>query len=92
MEVVLPHHEQFKKTLRKDSKRRGENRAKRARLRHALRDFRQLDNAKAAEAALPKLESLLDKGAKIRLIHPRSADRLKSRLAAHINRMRGASA
>lgn len=88
----MPHHDQFKKSLRKDAKRREENRAKRARLRHALRDFRQLGDVAAAEAALPKVESLLDKSAKIRLIHPRRADRIKSRLAAHLSRMRTASA
>ncbi|UCE04063.1 MAG: 30S ribosomal protein S20 [Candidatus Latescibacterota bacterium] len=87
----MPHHKQFKKSLRQETKRRTENRAKRARLRHALRDFRSLKDVEAAEQALPKLESLLDTGAKNRLIHPRSADRLKSRLAGHLNRMRAAS-
>jgi small subunit ribosomal protein S20 len=88
----VPHHEQFKKSLRKEAKRRTQNRSKRARLRHALRDFRALSDPQAAEAALPQVASLLDKGAKTRLIHPRSADRLKSRLAASIERLRAASA
>lgn len=88
----MPHHRQFKKSLRKEAKRRTANRSQRARLRHALRDFRALSDPEAAAAALPKVTSLLDKGAKTRLIHPRSADRLKSRLAASLERLRATSA
>ena len=86
----MPHHRQFKKSLRQEAKRRTANRAKRARLRHALREFRQLQDANAAQTAFPKLVSIIDKSAKIRLIHPRTATRLKSRLALHINRQRAA--
>ena len=88
----MPHHEQYKKSLRQDAKRNVKNRAKRARLRHAVRDLRELTSAKDAQAALPEVASLLDKAAKTRLIHPRRAARLKSRLAAHVNRRRGARA
>lgn len=88
----MPHHNQFKKSLRKEAKRRTENRSKRARLRLALRNYRALSDVESAETALPKVVSLLDKGAKTRLIHPRSASRLKSRLAASLERLRAASA
>ena len=88
----MPRHTQFKKSLRKDAKRRTENRSKRARLRLALRHYRALSDPQAAETALPKVVSLLDKGAKTHLIHPRSASRLKSRLAASLVRLRAASA
>jgi ribosomal protein S20 len=87
----VPHHKQFEKSLRRDAKRRLENRTKRARLRHAIRDFRQLASVAQAEAALPKVHALLDRSAKIRLVHPRAAARLKSRLAAHLERLRAAS-
>jgi len=86
----LPHHKQFKKSLRKEAKRRSANRAKRARLRHALREFRQTQDPNAAQTAFPKLVAIIDKSAKIRLIHPRTAMRLKSRLALHLNRQRAA--
>ena len=92
VQAHVPHHKQFKKSLRKESKRRTENRAKRSRLRMALRNFRALSDPQAAETALPKVVSLLDKGAKTRLIHPRSASRLKSRLATRLERLRAASA
>lgn len=84
----MPHHTQFKKSLRKEAKRRTANRSQRARLRHAMRHFRTLTKVEEAEAALPKVVSLLDKGAKTHLIHARTADRLKSRLTAALNRMR----
>lgn len=88
----MPYHKQFKKSLRKEAKRRTENRSKRARLRLALRHFRALSDPQAAEAALPRVASLLDRGAKTHLIHPRNASRLKSRLAASLERLRAASA
>ena len=88
----MPHHTQFKKTLRKDAKRRTENRSKRARLRQALRHYRELSDPQAAATALPGVVSLLDKGAKTHLIPPSRASRLKSRLAASLERLRAASA
>ena len=88
----MPHHVQYKKSIRQDAKRRVRNRTQRARLRHAVRDLRELDTAKTAESALPGVAALLDKAAKTRLIHPRRAARLKSRLARHVNRQRAAKA
>ena len=83
----MPHHKQFKKSLRRDAKARVANRGKRARLRGAMREFREeSDQAKAAKL-LAEVVSILDKSAKTHLIHPRTADRLKSRLALHLNRL-----
>ncbi|HZL85395.1 MAG TPA: 30S ribosomal protein S20 [Candidatus Krumholzibacteria bacterium] len=86
----MPHHKQFVKTLRRDAKRRLVNRSKRARLRHALREFRALQDASAARTAFPQIEAIIDKSAKTRLIHPRTASRLKSRLAVSMQRLRAA--
>ncbi|HZM17489.1 MAG TPA: 30S ribosomal protein S20 [Candidatus Krumholzibacteria bacterium] len=85
----MPHHKQFEKTLRRDAKRRLANRSKRARLRHALHEFREMPSAAAAKTAFPALEAIIDKSAKTHLIHPRTASRLKSRLAAHLQRLPG---
>lgn len=88
----MPHHKQFEKTLRQDAKRRLRNRTQRARLRHAVREYRaELNPAKAA-GLLPQVAALLDKGAKTHLIHPRTADRLKSRLALQLQRLQGTPA
>lgn len=88
----MPHHKAFVKSLRQDAKRRTVNRARRARLRNAVREFRsQSDPAKAA-VLLPSVAALLDKGAKTHLIHPRTADRLKSRLAQSLVRLQNPAA
>ena len=87
----MPHHKQYEKTLRQDETRRLRNRTNRTRLRHALRDFHGLTDAKAATAMLPEVTSLLDRGAKTHLIHPTAANRLKSRLALQIGRLQAAS-
>lgn len=84
----MPHHNQFKKSLRKDAKRRDANRGQRARLRHSVRDFRAADTVETAEKRLSEVSSLLDKGAKTNLIHASKASRLKSRMAAALNRLR----
>ena len=84
----MPHHKQFKKSLRRDAKARIANRGQRARLRGALRDFRDESNPTKAASLLVGVVSILDKSAKTHLIHPRTADRLKSRLALHLNRLK----
>jgi|KBSSwiStaDraftv2_1062776.scaffolds.fasta_scaffold1830792_2 ribosomal protein S20 len=83
----MPHHKQFEKTLRRDAKRNLENRAKRSRLRSALRDFRAETDVKKASEMLPKVCALLDKGAKTHLLHASTANRLKSRLALGLHRL-----
>lgn len=83
----MPHHKQFVRSLRKDAKRRTENRAGRARLRHAIRALRSETDAKKAAAMLPRVTALLDKAAKTRLVHPGTADRMKSRLALAVGRL-----
>jgi small subunit ribosomal protein S20 len=84
----MPHHDQFKKSLRKEAKRREANRSQRARLRHSLRVFKQANDAETAEKCMSETASLLDKGAKVHLIHPGKASRLKARMAAAVNRLR----
>lgn len=83
----MPHHKQFEKTLRRDAKRNLENRAKRSRLRTAMREFRAETDAKKAAEMLPKVSALLDKGAKTHLLHASTVDRLKSRLALTLRRL-----
>jgi small subunit ribosomal protein S20 len=83
----MPHHQHYEKTLRKDAKRRVSNRAKRARLRGAVREFRAETDPKKAAAMLPRVSALLDKGAKTHLVHAGTADRLKSRLALALQRL-----
>jgi small subunit ribosomal protein S20 len=88
----MPHHKQYEKSLRRDAKARTVNRSQRARLRGAVREFRAETNAKKAAALLPKVTALLDKSAKTHLIHPSTANRLKSRLALALRRLQGSRA
>ena len=53
-----------------------------------MRDFRAESSPAKAATLLVDVVSILDKSAKTHLIHPRTADRLKSRLALHLNRLK----
>jgi small subunit ribosomal protein S20 len=88
----MPHHKQFVRSLRKDAKRRTENRAGRARLRNAVRSLRSETDPQKAAAMLPRVAALLDKAAKTHLVHPGTADRMKSRLALAVDRLRARAA
>lgn len=55
--------------------------------RNAIRDLRKNDNKEAAEAAAPKVFAMIDKLAKIGVIHKNKAANLKSGLAVYINKL-----
>lgn len=61
------------------------NRARRTRLRNALKRVRLAKTAEEAQSAFRQAVSLLDRAGQTRLIHPNRASRLKSRLAAHVS-------
>ena len=60
------------------------NRAKRTRLRTAIKKVRQADNVEAAQTALREAIVLLDRAATKRLVHPNAVARLKSQLARRV--------
>lgn len=80
----MPNTKGAKKRLRQSIVRRDRNRAKKTRLRHSLRKFREavaaknLDEAKELSIATAKL---LDKAAAHGVIHRNKAARLKSRMS-----------
>jgi len=57
-------------------------------MRNAVRDLRATREKSAAEAMLPKVSAMLDKLAKINVIHANKASNLKSKLALFINKMK----
>jgi small subunit ribosomal protein S20 len=67
------------------------NRAKRSRLRGAIKRVRGAADAGEARERLQEAISLLDRAARTRLMHPNRAARIKSRLAQHVNGMAGAA-
>src|SRR5690606_41983442 len=64
-----------------DLAREERNKAKRSRLRTAIKSVHQADGTEAVAESFQKAKSLLDRAAARRLIHPNRAARLKSQLA-----------
>ena len=69
------------KQARKSTKRREFYRGKRQALKAALKNLAAAKNKEEALKLLPEVQSLVDKSAKRRMIHHKTASRLKSRLA-----------
>ncbi|MBR5432069.1 MAG: 30S ribosomal protein S20 [Bacteroidales bacterium] len=55
--------------------------------RNAIRALRNTTDKKAAEASAPKVYAMIDKLAKIGLIHKNKASNLKSGLQVYINKL-----
>ncbi len=55
--------------------------------RNAIRDIRNTTDKKAAEANAPKVFAMIDKLAKIGLIHKNKASNLKSGIQVYINKL-----
>jgi small subunit ribosomal protein S20 len=55
--------------------------------RNAVKALRNTTEKEAAAAMLPKVSSMLDKLAKINVIHANKASNLKSGIAAYVNKL-----
>jgi len=69
------------KQARKSEKRRVFHRGKRQALKAALKNLAAAKSKEEALKLLPGVQSLIDKSAKRRMVHRKTASRLKSRLA-----------
>ena len=69
------------KQARKSRKRRDLHRGKRQVLKSALKNLAAAKSKEDALKLLPGVQSLIDKSAKRRMVHHKTASRLKSRLA-----------
>lgn len=69
------------KQARKSKKRRELSRGQRQALKSALKNLAAAKTREEAEKLLPGVQSLVDKSAKRRVVHHKTASRLKSRLA-----------
>ena len=89
----MAHTEHAKKSHRKSLKARERNRAARSAIKTSLKTARTAvgTDDKAAAAAQQVAIARLDKAAKLRIIHPNKAARLKSRLAKAINKAKKSS-
>jgi small subunit ribosomal protein S20 len=85
----MANHKSALKEHRQAVARRQRNRFKRARLRTAIKQFREAVAAgdlDRARGMLPETISLLDRTAKSRALHPSAADRHKSRLTRYLEK------
>ena len=76
----MPNVKSAEKRMRTNRIREARNKAARSRLRTAIKKARQAES-EGADAAFLQANSLLDRAARKRLIHPNKAARLKSQLA-----------
>lgn len=77
----MANHKATKKDVRQAAKRRDRNRYYGKTTRNAIRDLKQLDDAKAYGDKMPSVVSMIDKLAKRGIIHKNKAANLKSKLA-----------
>jgi small subunit ribosomal protein S20 len=83
----VPRIKSAKKAMRQARTRNRTNRAQRSTLRTALKRVRTAASADEAARAYRVAVRLLDRAARRRLIHPNSAARHKSRLAAAVKKL-----
>ena len=75
------------KAVRQNERRRLHNRYYAKTTRNAIRAIRTTTDKKAAEADAPKVYAMIDKLAKIGVIHKNKASNLKSGIAVYINKL-----
>ena len=83
----MANHASADKRNRQSEKRRLHNRYYAKTTRNAIRDLRNDKNKETAEANAPKVYAMIDKLAKIGVIHKNKAANLKSGLALYINKL-----
>ena len=75
------------KCIRQSERHRLHNKYYAKSTRNAIRELRNTTDKKAAEANAPKVYAMIDKLAKIGVIHKNKASNLKSGLQVYINRL-----
>jgi small subunit ribosomal protein S20 len=83
----MANHKSAEKRHRQSEKRRLHNKYYARTTRNAVKALRNTTDKAAAIALLPKVSSMLDKLAKINVIHKNKAANLKSSLALLVNKL-----
>ena len=83
----MANHASADKRNRQSEKRRLHNRYYAKTTRNAIRDLRNTTDKATAEANAPKVYAMIDKLAKIGVIHKNKASNLKSKLAIYIQKL-----
>ncbi len=81
----MANHQSAIKRIRQSEARRVHNKYYAKTTRNAVRSLRATTDKEAASELLPKVTAMLDKLAKINIIHKNKAANLKSKLASHVN-------
>jgi len=81
----MANHQSAIKRIRQSEARRVHNKYYAKTARNAVRNLRATTDKEAASELLPKVSAMLDKLAKINVIHKNKAANLKSKLASHVN-------
>ena len=83
----MANHASAEKRHRQSERRRLHNRYYAKTTRNAIRVLRKTTDKETAEASAPKVYAMIDKLAKIGVIHQNKASNLKSGLAVYINKL-----
>ncbi|MCD8029514.1 MAG: 30S ribosomal protein S20 [Bacteroides sp.] len=83
----MANHKSSLKRIRQEQKRRLHNRYYAKTMRNAVRKLRATSNKEEATAMYPGVTKMLDKLAKVNIIHKNKANNLKSKLAIYINKL-----
>ena len=81
----MANHKSSEKRIRQTATKRAHNRLYHKTTRNAVKALRKTTEKSAAEALLPKVSSMLDKLAKMNIIHKNKAGNLKSSVQLHVN-------
>lgn len=85
----MAHHKSAKKRIRQSAKRRLRNRYKKTTMRTYVKRLRATTDKAEAQEMLPKVISLVDRVAKVNIIHKKNASNLKSKLTRYVNSLEG---
>ncbi|RGN43298.1 MULTISPECIES: 30S ribosomal protein S20 [unclassified Bacteroides] len=83
----MANHKSSIKRIRQEEKRRLHNRYYGKTMRNAVRKLRSTTDKAEAVAMYPSITKMLDKLAKVNIIHKNKASNLKSKLAIYINKL-----
>ena len=81
----MANHKSSIKRIRQDKKKSLHNKYYAKTMRNAVRKLRNMTDKEEATKLYPTVQKLLDKLAKINIIHSNKAANLKSSLALHVN-------
>ncbi|MFB6212897.1 MAG: 30S ribosomal protein S20 [Candidatus Magasanikbacteria bacterium] len=84
---TMPNTQSAEKSLRRDKRRKKRNSKRKEKMKKAIKKIENLiENGKTEQArkSLPETQKVIDKMAKVNLIHENKANRIKSRLARKV--------